>query len=334
MRLRLFGVISVLIVSGVSYMGVGLLGRKQVEFVESSSESFRKLEPTPENFQRLRELLIAINTGIVNDEVVRPSMQVKAIINTLGVSPASYYRWINSDKRKRVMPLGLALRSLAIDLLKVEPEKLVEYFEGNISLKDLLAIQLEKSDSTEQVSPDVVIEHIQLLDHSGQYVVLAWMLNHAAQELGKNPQKKNKTVRDRVVSSIGTLDNTNDMASNLGEGLSPQAATRLRNLLLASRAKHSNLADKQLDFDDIAEDAGIRPGTYNISAVEAAARGEISERYGFRLFPPEWDAIAVICFVPTGWSADRPVGLTDATYRRQAQNLKRTLTENGEPRLV
>lgn len=299
-------------------MSVGLLARKQVE-----------LEPSPGNFQKLAELLEAINTGTVKGVAVRPPMQVITIVEILGISLSTYYRWINTDKNKRTMPIRLAFNSLALNLLKVEPEVLAEYFYGNISLEQLFAVK------TKQSRPEDVIQSYQSLDERDKDAVLAWLLSDRANTVGKfSLQRRSKGTPDRVSSPIGVSHDTKSMATSMGEGLSPQVAARLKNLLITSREKHSRIANKQLSFHKIAEAGDVRLGTYNISAVQAAARGEIGETFGYRLFPPEWEAIAAICFIPTGWSDDHPIGLTDDTYRDNVPQLKRSLAENGEPRLV
>ncbi len=115
------------------------------------------------------------------------------------------------------------------------------------------------------------------------------------------------------------------MASNLGEGLTPRVGARLRNLLVASQQKHSERMEEYLDLDEIAERQGVPFGTYSIYAVEDAAAGKISEKYGHRLLPTEWAAMAAICFVPISWQGDQPTELSDQTFLGQVELLKRTL---------
>jgi transcriptional regulator with XRE-family HTH domain len=284
-----------------------------------------QIETSDNNLQRLSNLFKTIQLGGIEGKVVRPPMRVEDIAKCIGVSRKTFYEWRDGAS----MPQPGNLRSIAKNLLKVKEQDLSDYLTGVISLRDLLSIKPKAS------TPDEVYNIFHSLDEREKDTVLALLLRDRALEVGNFSSQKNSKRFHAVSSTTNVLDGEDRlMASSIGEGLSPHMAKRLRILLIASQEKHSRIANENLDLDEIAERQGVHLGTYSILAVEAAAEGTIGETYGHRLFTPEWNAMAVICFEPTGWRGDQLVGLTNRTFKDRVETFKRSLSENGNPNRV
>lgn len=282
------------------------------------------LETSEYTLHRLSLLFECIQTGRFNKKIIRPPMTVSDIVKKVKVSRKTFYEWKNGTS----MPQSSNFYSIAENLLGVTEENLKSYLYGDIELLSLLAIK------PEQAKPEDVVHKFSTLDEHDKNVVLAQLLRDRALELGNfSLPKKNKRL-NYAISSTGVLKEDNSVASFMGDGLSPHVAVRLRNLLIASQEKHSRVQNEQLDLDQIAERQGVHPRTYNIDALEEAAEGLIGETYGHRLFAPEWNALSAICFEPTGWHGDQPIGLTDRTFQGRVELLKRSLSENGNPNRV
>lgn len=284
-----------------------------------------QIETSDENLRKLSDLFKTLQYGGVNGQNIRPPMQVTDMARVVGVSRKTISTWRNGDE----MPQPGNLRSIAKNLLRVKESDLAAYFAGNLTLKQLLSIKPKSA------TPDEIYQNFQTLAEPDKDVVLSLLLRDRALQVGKSSfQKRNKVSKNGVSSSHANSvsEDTINMASSMGEGLSPHASTRLRILLIQSRQKHSDIAGRSLDLIDIAERSGILSNSYNVRAIAAAERGEIGEIYGERLFPPEWEVIGVICFEPTGWNGDSPISLSNRTYKGRVDALKKSLTENGEPR--
>jgi len=287
--------------------------------------NYTPLETSKDTLHRLSLLFECIQTGRLSKKIIRPPMMVDDIAHSIGISCKTFYEWRNGAS----MPQPGNLRSIAKNLLKVTEKDLADYLTGAISLKELLSIKPKAS------TPDEVYNIFHTLEERDKDAVLALLLRDRALEVGNFSLQKNSKRSYAVSSTTNVLDGEDRlMASSIGEGLFPHMAKRLRSLLIASQEKHSRIVNEQLDLDEIAERHGVHPGTYSILAVEAAAEGTIGETYGHRLFAPEWNAMAAICFEPTGWRGDQLVGLTNRTFKDRAETLKRSLSENGNPNRV
>ena len=281
------------------------------------------IETTEENARKLALLLRAVQAGELDGVAIRPPMRVSDMANIIGVSRNALREWRSFDKRVFVMPQPGNLRSIAKNLLGISEVELEQYFQGSLTLKQILEPRSQSH------TPEDIYRVYQTLAEPEKDALLALLLHDRAKNLGN---AMNKNGRNRVLSTRTVVEDTN-VASKLGEGLSPKAAERLQNLLTASRAKHSRLAGVSLDFYEILERLGVDPRPF-VKTIDAAAKGQISLEYGPRLFPENWNAIALICFKASGWANNRPTELSDQTYGQQVSLLKRALTENGEPHPV
>ncbi len=288
-----------------------------------------KIETTEENAHKLAALLRTIQTGELDGVVIRPPMQVQDMARILGVSRNTLRKWREFDKRVFVMPLPANLRSIAKDLLGVKESRLEEYFQGVLTLKELLEIHAE-SHSLED------IYHIyRTLQEPDKDALLALLLSDRAKDLGNVIRDTYRNPVSSKTKKVIQGDEDTDVASNLGEGLTPKAAERLRNLLIASQDKHRRLTGERLDFYEILRREGVSSNlALAVEAIDAVLAQRISGEYGPRLIPSDWVAFATICFQVSGWRNNQPERLLDQTFHDRVDLLKRTLLENGEPHPV
>jgi hypothetical protein len=274
------------------------------------------IEASDSNYTKVKNLIEAIFSGQVDGEQLRPPMAMKDVQAALGISRVTINHW----RTDNVIPQTACLKVIALELLKVSTTLMLDYFKDRATLRDLFT-------GNSRNSSQDIYRSWQSLDAGAQDYALALILSARAEQgnvavlQGHRTSPSNygrNTPNCPVLSTSGTKKKKGRMASIEGDSLTDSEGQKLAALMQASRQKWGN----HLDFDEIATHQGVTG--FSVLVIDAAAEGRI-KAFGYRLLDDDWAAIAAICFKPTGWSDNHPIGLTSNTFKNQVSEVKQAI---------
>lgn len=265
-----------------------------------------QIETSDDNLKKISELFKALQSGELDGQVIRPPMQVGEIVKAVGVSRNTFHLWKNGE----VMPMPGNLRAIALNLLKVTEQDLANYFAGNSSLKDLLAIRVKVT------TPDEVYQTFQQLRSDREKdAVLALLLQERAKKLG-NDLIKNESKTDTIYPQMGEIVMSDTFWKN------ERVCQRVQNLIKASLKKQRLVGQP----GTAAERQGVPASSFDWAALRAFESGTLKQMLETWVDGGLENAIASICYEVIAWNADNtPLGLGDRTYKDRPEQLMRDL---------